>query len=86
MTMPAFLSNEHALKEQAQHLLVVIIGVYSLPCTGTQLSNSGLQVGIFLDIRDPLVAPLLSIGNGVNQEFHPFSSSFLPRISHTGNL
>lgn len=85
--MPALLSNEHALKEQVQHFLVVIIGVYSLPCTEMQqLSNSGLQVGIFPAIRDPLVAPLLSGGNRMNQELHPCSSSFLPRISHAGNL
>lgn len=87
MTTPAFLSNKHALKEQVQHLLAVIIGVYSLPCTGTQqLSNNGLQVGIFPAIRDPLVVPLLSVGNRMNQELHPFSSSFPPRISHGGNL
>lgn len=41
-------SNEHALKEQVQHLPVVLIRVCSLPCTWTQqLSNNDLQVGIF---------------------------------------
>lgn len=62
------LSNEHGLKEQVQHLIVVLIGVCSTKTT-QHLSNNALQVGIFLAVREPLVALLET---GLTKNHIPF--------------